>query len=284
MKVQYYIDEIKKQAGLTAEEIEKMKKAKIEEMRGLLSPEGALFIIAKDLGVEIKNISNVTKNITIDIADITSLMKMITINGRVANIRPIHEFQREGKTGKVINFTLFDKTASIKAVAWNEKADFINSEVNEGDIIRIMGAYGKEGISGNTELHIGGKNRIVINPSDVDGDQCPETVSIIHKLSDIESIDVGNLVSVNGTISEDPEFKTVTSKKSGEELSLLSVTISDDSGSVRVVMWRDIADTYRDLLSKGMKVSLTNLSVNYNSFNKAKEVVFTSISSGKITQ
>ena len=52
-KVKAFIDKIVEQTGITPTELKKMVDAKKKELKGLISEEGALFIIAKELGVDL---------------------------------------------------------------------------------------------------------------------------------------------------------------------------------------------------------------------------------------
>ncbi|MBY8987256.1 MAG: DUF2240 family protein [Candidatus Lokiarchaeota archaeon] len=53
MKPEVYIKKIREDTGLSKKEIQSLIEAKKEEIKGLISDEGALFVIAKELGVEV---------------------------------------------------------------------------------------------------------------------------------------------------------------------------------------------------------------------------------------
>lgn len=283
MKADYYIEKIKEKTGLTTDQIKQLVDAKIEELKGLISREGASFVIAKELGVEVKSISELTTPIEITLGDITPQMKMITVSGRIMKKRPLHEFPKEGGMGKVLNFSLFDKDSVLNAVAWDDKADFINEKIKEGDLITIEGGYGNQGRNGNTELHIGKKTIIAVNPSDLDAEQYPTTFTAPEvTLAEAKNVEPKSIVSVQGTISKVEELKTITSKKTGEEISLLKFTVSDDTENIVVIMWREIAESYKGLLRAGMKASLQNVTVNYNAYTNTNEITFNTDSKGSI--
>ena len=60
-KVLTYHEIIHNQTGYTFKEIEKLVEDKREELKGLISEEGALFVITKDLGVELRSEAEVKK-------------------------------------------------------------------------------------------------------------------------------------------------------------------------------------------------------------------------------
>ena len=75
MKTEVYINKIIEDTGLTRKEIQNLVEDKKNELKGLISDEGALFIIAKELGVDIKSENkDLLKDIEIFIADITHLI------------------------------------------------------------------------------------------------------------------------------------------------------------------------------------------------------------------
>jgi len=64
MKTDAYINKIIEDTGLTKKEIQNLVEEKKAELKGLISDEGALFVIAKELGVDVKSES---KDIMVDI-------------------------------------------------------------------------------------------------------------------------------------------------------------------------------------------------------------------------
>jgi len=89
-KEEAYISKIIDETGLTRTEIQKLVDEKKEYLKGLISTEGALFIIARELGVEVPQ---KTKEITsIYIVDLQENMKNITVIGRIKRIYNTHEF------------------------------------------------------------------------------------------------------------------------------------------------------------------------------------------------
>jgi len=81
MKTDIYINKIIEGTGLTRKEIQDLVEDKKNELKGLISDEGALFIIAKELGVDVKSENkDFLKDIEIKISDITHNMKNIMSN------------------------------------------------------------------------------------------------------------------------------------------------------------------------------------------------------------
>jgi len=118
MKTEVYINKIIEDTGLTRKEIQNLVEDKKNELKGLISDEGALFIIAKELGVDIKGENkDLLKEIEIFISDITQNMKNITLYGRIKEIYNVNSFERnDGTKGYVGSFLLNDNTGDTRIV------------------------------------------------------------------------------------------------------------------------------------------------------------------------
>ena len=83
------------------------------------------------------------------------------------HIEDLREFTRkDGKSGRLITLYVKDTTGDVRTVLWDESVNLVQN-ANPGDLLLIQTAYTKEGISGNTELHVGSRSSIVINPKEL---------------------------------------------------------------------------------------------------------------------
>lgn len=157
------INKIKKEKGLSEEEIQKRINSKLQQLSGLISKEGAAHIVANELGINLYE--DITKR-RLKIENLVLGMKNFTIAGRAIRIYEIREFNSNGKKGKVGSFMLADNTGFIKVVVWGHKADLIK-ELKELDSIRIKDGFVKEN-NGYKELHLNDRSQIEIKPEDED--------------------------------------------------------------------------------------------------------------------
>ncbi len=102
----------------TPEEIKALVEAKVQKFSGLLTEQGAIFMIQKELGVGQKESYE-----QIDIGKLTEGMKGIEVKGTVEIIFPIKEFEKGGKKGKLKSFILSDGTGEIRVTLWNDQVD-----------------------------------------------------------------------------------------------------------------------------------------------------------------
>ena len=127
-------------------DIRKKIKEKQDELSGLISEEGAAYIVAKELGI------NLMKQDSLYIENIMPGMQNIDIIGKVTKISPVREFKTDRASGRVLNIFLADKTSSIRMSLWNTEIDKFSFE--QGDVVRVRG-YVKEDNLGNPEIRLG---------------------------------------------------------------------------------------------------------------------------------
>ena len=127
-------------------DIRKKIKEKQDELSGLISEEGAAYIVAKELGI------NLMKQDSLYIENIMPGMQNIDIIGKVTKISPVREFKTDRASGRVLNISLADKTSSIRMSLWNTEIDKFSFE--QGDVVRVRG-YVKEDNLGNPEIRLG---------------------------------------------------------------------------------------------------------------------------------
>lgn len=96
------------------------------------------------------------------LSELTAGQQNVDVYALVGRVFGERGFEKEGKKGKVVNFEVADEGAVVRAAAWNEIADSAK-KLKEGDLIKIEGAYTKEGMRG-IELNLGWQARILRNP------------------------------------------------------------------------------------------------------------------------
>ncbi|MEM5791071.1 MAG: DUF2240 family protein [Candidatus Aenigmatarchaeota archaeon] len=141
---------LEKKSGLNKKDLEKKIEEKQKELSGLLSREGAAYLVAKDLGIELKETS------FLEIKDLVSGMKRINLIGRIFKISEIHEFEKkDGSRGKVINIFIADPTGFVKLPLWDDKTELIGDEIKLGDVVKIRNCFARENIFGDVEISLG---------------------------------------------------------------------------------------------------------------------------------
>jgi len=141
---QQLVELISESSGVSSDEIERKVEAKQAKLSGLISKEGAAQVVAAELGV------NLDKQI-IKISQIVPGMKKINLIGKIINLFPIRQYNKNGRTGRIASFILADDTSNIRAVLWDENhIDLIEKgQIIENGIVEINNATVRNG-----ELHL----------------------------------------------------------------------------------------------------------------------------------
>ena len=169
-KTERYFDKIIGETGLTIKELMEMVEEKKGELKGLISEEGTLFIISRELGVDIKE-EVIDADELFQIEDLHAAnIKNITMKGRITSCYNIREFtKKDGTEGYVLNFRIKDKTGGIKVVAWDELAQeiFNNENYDDNVIVKIEKGYTKwSDYSSAYELVLPKWGKITFNPGE----------------------------------------------------------------------------------------------------------------------
>ncbi len=264
-----YINKIIQKTGLSKKEIQKRMEEKKLALKGLISDEGALFIVAKELGVEIQNKNKITsEKIEINISDISLNMKNLSLIGRIRETNPVNNFTRkDGTLGLVGSFLLHDSTGDIRIVLWDEKTKIIeNDYFQKNELVKIINANVRMGRYNEKEVHVGRNGRIILSPDDVDYKKYPE---IKEQLISIKDINLNlRSITISGEISQiypKHEFK----RTDGEIGKVRSLVIGDSTGIITVTFWNQDVEKLSEY-NLGDFVNISNLYPKQNNRNPEK--------------
>lgn len=277
MSLEEIIEKLKIETGLSEDEIKKKIKEKQRELYGLVSPEGAAHIVARELGIEL------VKREFIKTKDIKPGMNDINLKARISRIF-VREFEKNGVNKKVANIFLIDDTGETRLCLWDEQID--NFTGKEGDVIEITGAYSRKNVFGETEIRIGTYGNIKILEDDP---TLPKTGKEYLETT-INKVEAGNRYRIRATIvyvfntnifyETCPECGTIikesTCKIHGkvdpEHTIILNAIIDDGYGNMRAVFFRDAAENL--LNSSTEKLMKENLLKEKISEILGKEYIF----------
>ena len=262
------ISKIKEKTNLSDAELQTKVKDKLDQLSGLISEEGALHIIANELGVKILEDPG-----KLQVKNVLAGMRNVQITAKVVKIYEVREFNKDNRKGKVGNFLIGDQTGVMRVVAWNDKADLL-SKLSEQDTIKIENGYARDN-RGKTEIHLGDKTVIDINPSGAEKIEV-KSISESERKSIKELGESEQSVEILGTIVQvfDPRFFTVdpeSGKRAVEregkyylgdqEISAIdysyvtNIFLDDGTENIRVVLWKNQTQnlfnmSHEDILSK----------------------------------
>ena len=130
--------------------VRKMIEEKVIELSGLVSKEGAAYIVAREMGINLLKESRRQ----LKVSNIVSGLRSVDIVARVVRVFDVREFEKNGKKGKVRNLILGDDTGTIRMSLWNNETERAEG-IKEGDVLKISGGYVKPTNTDTVELRIG---------------------------------------------------------------------------------------------------------------------------------
>ncbi len=187
------------------------------------------------------------------VRQLTPNKKRASVQGLISEAFPPTEFQRpNGNTGKVRRLRLRDGTGEATLVVWNQRVDELG-EVKQGDCLRIMDARVKAQPDGRIELHAENSTQIEkLADQALSQSLLGEAAS---KIADIK--EEGGPFNVEAAVASPPDVREVTTAQN-EKVLVASFDLSDDTGKIRVSLWRKHAELAKEL-SAGTQIRLKNV-------------------------
>jgi len=253
MDYETVLKNIEEKTSLKRDEIEKKIIEKQTELSGLVSKEGAAYIVAKELGLDLFKKSERR----LQVKNILPKIRSLNITARILRVFQPIEFEREGKKGRVANIILGDETGTVRLSLWNEQTNFLEN-LRPGQPIQLINAYTREDGRGGTEIRLGTRGQLkILETSDLP--PLEEMQGPVAKRSQIANFKEGGSYEIRAALVqlfETSAFyevcpncnKRLSNNKCAEHgevepsyMVVLSGVIDDGTGNIRVVFFRDTA-------------------------------------------
>lgn len=152
------LERISRSSSLPKEEIERKIEAKKAKLSGLISREGAAQIVAAELGVNLDQER-------LKISELVDGMKRANVLGKIIQVNPVREFNKNGRSGKVASFVIADETSNVRVALWdvNHIALVENGKIGENSMIEISSASVRNG-----ELSLSSFSDIKLSKENID--------------------------------------------------------------------------------------------------------------------
>jgi replication factor A1 len=221
---------------------------------GYLTDQGALFLVAGELGVSLRK-AEASSDMTVK--DLYIGANDVTVVARVLAVYPVSTYnKKDGGTGKYRRLVLFDDHHSAKLTVWDEMAEeIVKSGVAIDTPVRIVSGYVKQGLDGKPNLNLGKRGRVeVITDEKVVAKLVPLS-AVTEKLTRVSQEQ--QFMAVECLINTEPRYSEFV-RSDGSPGSLFQFGATRDGGKAetRVVIWSPSA---RPELKKGQKVLITNV-------------------------
>ncbi len=245
---------IKKEKGLSDEEIIPMVEDIKEKYEGLLSDVGADIILSRQLGVDLDlkgNTGAITK-----ISEITQAIDSISLYARVKSIPAPKTYKsKDGSDGRIQVVYLQDDTGIIKLNLWQDKADIVKQlHLDKNDLVFVKDA-GVNQYNDRIELSLRQGGQIIKDP---DGFKIPKLKENFVKISELETAPA-EPVDIIARITNIYQAKTFT--KDDRERLALNFEVSDGIKSIRCVAFDAFAKEISSNFSRGDLVRLSDVTI-----------------------
>jgi len=224
---------------------------------GLIADISLLRMIAAELGIEVAREEG-TFTHRLSLGHLVAGLNNATVIGRVVAIYPIKTFEGV-KPGKFGSVSIADNDGVVRVILWNERASVVESgELKVGQIVRFAHGYTKADKLGATELHMGDRSIVELNPQNVTSDDYPSISRFTTKIKQI-TLELKN-VHVEGKIKE--VFGSSSFMRSDQTAGkVLRVKVADETGEVTVVFWNEKAEEMESKIRRNAQIEIVNARV-----------------------
>ena len=216
---------------------------------GYLTDQGALFLVASDLGISLEQ----SQRIEIELKDLFVGAKEVTVESRILNMSPTKQFTKKDGTPFLLRtMTVYDSNSTVSVKLWDEKANLPGiEELKPGDLVKIIKAYVKSDLTGAPTINIGSGSTI----------EPVKTDSSIPTLDSI-TVDVGTAkedqkdLVISGTINGAINLMEFTNSR-GQPSKALKFRIKGQNGNnLNVVLWGKDESILPRMIATNAKVRL----------------------------
>ena len=228
---------------------ERINEKKEKVGAGYLTDQGAIFLVAADLGVTLEQ----SQKAEVAIKDLYIGAKEVTLESRVLNISPTKQFtKKDGSSFSLRTITVYDNNSTASVKLWDEKANLPGiEELKPGDLIRIIKAYVKSDLTGAPTINIGSGASIETSQSESD------IASIDSKIIDIgDTKEDQRDIIVSGTLGSAMSLLEFTNSKGQPSKALKFRLKGKNKNLINVVLWGKDESILPKVITQDAKVKL----------------------------
>ncbi|MGH9910491.1 MAG: single-stranded DNA-binding protein, partial [Nitrososphaerales archaeon] len=181
--IQKMIDAILRQKlNLTKDTLTQMIEEKKQKIgAGYLTDQGALFLVAADLGIMLEE----QPRLEMSLRDIYAGAKEISVIARIMSAYPLKKYRRkDGSEARLRTLVIYDNDTRLKVKLWDEMADLPDKlSIRPGDAVKISKAYVRTGMDGKVTINAGARTAIELIKDNVP--QIQDIDSLARDVSEI---------------------------------------------------------------------------------------------------
>lgn len=181
------------------------------------------------------------------VADLSPGLSGVTIKGLILGTTPINTFERnDGTEGKVANIVIGDQTGEAQVTMWGDTAEAVD-DYRVKQSVEITNGTVQEGDAG-PEIHL--------NSSD-DITHIKEQIKYIPQTTPIGDVELDSTTNLAGGVTYLGDEETFE-RDDGSSGKVRNLNLQDDTGSIRVSLWGDKAETDVEV---GDEILITNAEI-----------------------
>lgn len=244
---------LEKKPETTLEQLKELIEEKKRRIgAGYLTDQGALFLVAADLGISFEN----TPQSQVGIKDLYVGARDINLSVRILSIYPIRKYTRKDSEDQIENRTLtvFDRDGSIRVKLWNKLAHGPDElRLKPGDLVRITNGYIKSGLDGKPVVNLGESSNIELESEN--RESIPDLESI--KL-DVDKVTTEQEhIVIDGVIKSAPRIVEFSDPRGEVKKSLQTILSNGDSTrNLRVAIWNVSENNIPRILNVNSRVRI----------------------------
>lgn len=248
---------VKQKPDLTAEKVRDLvdeKKRKVGA--GYLTDQGALFLVAADLGISFDSAPKQQSGLK----DLYVGAKDITVTGRIMNIYPVHNFTKKDSNEQSSTRTIvvFDKDAKVRVKLWDKQVGAPDEMgLQAGDLVKIIKGYVRAGLDGRPIINLGSYSALEVLQDEKD---IPGIDSVTITVDDVK--DTQDSAVISGLVNANPRISEFVNQR-GEPSKSLQMQLSNEAGTrtLRVVVWNVDESRIPKVFKTGAKARLIGVRV-----------------------
>jgi replication factor A1 len=199
---------------------------------GYLTDQGALFLVAADLGISLGNIKRGYGTIK----DLFVGAKDVSIVGRIMNIYPTRKFFRKDTKEEMRNrtLTIYDHESVVRVKLWDDQISLPDeAQLRPGELVKISRGYVKSGLDGRPVINLSSGSKIEVLEEE---NTIPDIDSITIKVDEVH--ESREHVVITGLVGSSPRISQYQNSR-GEVMNLLQLQLSNETKTqyLRTVIW-----------------------------------------------
>lgn len=224
---------------------------------GYLTEQGALFLVAADLGISLDQ-----QRSPVRISDVYVGAKDVTLYGRILTIYSPRQFARKDNTETTKNRTMViydDDHSTIKIKLWDNKVQVPEEMgLRPGDMIKLSKGYVKSGLDGKPFINVGMDCQLEKTkeaPSEI-----PDLNAMTRTIENVDS-PADNII-IEGYVRSNPRMSDYRDSRGNMSKSLqLQLFNEDGTKSLRTIIWNVSETRLPKVFKIGSKIRLIGVRI-----------------------